>query len=244
MNACVEYSDPKGRALDWESKLVFEYFKGRERGKFVDVGANHPKNHSQTWFLEQQGWSGILVEPHPKLCQLLREQRPRSTVADVAVCAPGDTGHVDFYLAQRGSHSAIKPEPGTPLTGEVIKIVAKTLDSVLEELHAGEIDFLSLDIEGMELDALRGFNLAYWQPKLILIEDFFLNHQKHRYLKQRGYKLIRRTGYNNWYVPQSIPGTLFSESTPREIFRLARKFWFSPFHENLRLWRKTAKSKK
>jgi hypothetical protein len=110
----------------------------------------------------------------------------------------------------------------------------KTLDRVLEEAHASEIDFISLDVEGMELDVLRGFDLARWQPSLLLIEDFFVDHEKHRYLKCFGYKLIRRTGYNNWYVPRKTAASLLSVSTPRELFRLARKFWLNPPYETVR----------
>ena len=223
------------RPEHWESKLVWEYFRKRNHGFFVEVGANEPKSDSLTYFLEQQGWNGILIEPNPNLCRALREQRPRSQVFETAVCAPADVGEADLHLSPGGGgHSAIRPEPGVELGGGCIRVAMKTLDQVLEEGHANEIDFISLDVEGMEIDVLRGFDLGRWKPGLILIEDFFDNHEKHRCLKSLGYKLIRRTGYNNWYVSRNTAAALLSASTPRELFRLARKFWLNPPYATVR----------
>ena len=83
----------------------------------------------------------------------------------------------------------------------------RTLDSVLEESGLQRIDFLSLDVEEMELDVLAGFDLTKWKPKLILIEDFLYDGCKRTYLRRRGYKLVRRTGYNNWHVPRESAAT-------------------------------------
>ena len=49
-------------ALDHETLLVRAFF-GDIKGYFVEVGANEPRKRSQTWVLEQSGWTGVLVEP-------------------------------------------------------------------------------------------------------------------------------------------------------------------------------------
>lgn len=218
----------------YESRLVFEYFMRRQTGVFVEVGANHPRTWSQTCFLEQRGWRGVLVEPNAKLCVDLRQQRPKSLVFEMAVGSPFDGGEADLHLGFSDGHSAIKPQPGAALTGETIKVALRTLDGVLEQAGVGKVDFVSIDVEGMELGVLRGFDLGRWQPKLVVIEDTFVNHHKPRYLKSRQYRLIRRTGYNNWYVPRETPVSLFSASTPRELLRLIRKFWLNPAYETVR----------
>ena len=51
-----------------ENALKEEFF-GARTGYFVDVGANDPKDMSQTWHLERLGWRGVLVEPQPALAQ-------------------------------------------------------------------------------------------------------------------------------------------------------------------------------
>lgn len=78
----------------------------------------------------------------------------------------------------------------------------RTLDAILIEAQAvPPVDFVSIDVEGHELDVLDGFDLARWSPRLILIEDLLLHLRLHRCLTRRGYRWLRRTGINNWYVP-------------------------------------------
>ncbi len=206
---------------------MWNYFGQAREGFFVDVGANHPFVENQTWFLEQQGWRGILIEPHPDMAALLRDQRPRSKTLQVVVVGPAQVGSVDFHLAAGPAHSAVNPAFDVVLSGRSMHLPSRTLDSVLAEAELPQVDFLSLDVEGMELDALDGFDLQKWQPRLLLIEDFFYDHRKHAYLCQRGYKLVKRTGYNNWYVPRSARASVFSLNSFGELFSLFRKMWFS-----------------
>jgi methyltransferase FkbM-like protein len=82
----------------------------------------------------------------------------------------------------------------------------RTLDDILEEAKApAPIDLLSIDVENHEIEVLSGLTLTRWQPRLILIEDLALNLKLHRLLTSRGYKWVRRTGLNGWYVPVNSP---------------------------------------
>ena len=222
-------------STDWrESRLVWEYFKRQNKGVFVDVGANHPTEKNQTWFLECQGWSGLLIEPNPELCELLRAGRPRSRTFQTAICGPGEEGEAELHLAVAHNKSSLRPEWDHALTGKRIRVTTRTLNSVLAEAGLSRIDFLSIDVEGLELDTLRGLDLGRHQPGLILLEDHFYSYQKHFYLRCHGYKLVRRTGYNNWYVPQSAPVSVFSMSSFFELLRLGKKMWLNTPFNNLR----------
>jgi hypothetical protein len=78
---------------------------------------------------------------------------------------------------------------------------------------------------------LRGLDLGRYEPQLILIEEHFYGLEKHFYLRRHGYKLVRRSGYNNWYVPRSAPVSVFSMSSLPELLRLGRKMWLNtPFN--------------
>ena len=79
----------------------------------------------------------------------------------------------------------------------------RTLDDILIEARApAGFDFLSVDVEGHELEVLSGFDFARWRPRLILLEDHVGNLEKHRFLQAAGYRLIRRFENNGWYVPR------------------------------------------
>jgi len=188
---------------DNEPELVREFFGGRANGFFVEVGANDPYHGSQTWHLEQSGWTGILVEPQPDLAEKLRASR-KARVFAVACSSPDRAGSV-MRLYVSGAFSSF--DPNLAVTGVrpegAIDVPVRTLDQLLEEVDAQRpIDFMSVDVEGHEIEVLRGFDFARWRPRLILLEDHVTSLAKHRFLTAAGYRLIRRTGLNGWYVPR------------------------------------------
>jgi FkbM family methyltransferase len=190
-----------------EEQLVREFFGGDTKGYFVEVGANHPTDGSQTWHLEQSGWTGVLVEPQPELAAFLVSAR-KAKVFATACTSPENAGqsaplHVD------GARSGLDRDRMAPgaRTDYVIVVPTRTLDSVLEEADAPvPIDLLSVDVEGHEIEVLRGFNFGHWQPLLILVEDHVGSLRTHRFLKRSGYRLIRRIGNNGWYVSGDVQG--------------------------------------
>jgi FkbM family methyltransferase len=186
---------------DAEDRLKAEFFGGH-RGFFVDVGANDPQNGSQSYALERAGWTGILIEPQPDLAARLGQAR-QARVFAAACSSPRNAGKtMPLHLA--GKLSSLDSQfvtPGTRGQGTV-EVPIRTLDDMLVEAAApSPIDFLSIDIEGHEVEAFAGFDFARWRPRLILMEDHVTSLAKHRLLRGAGYRLIRRTGLNGWYVP-------------------------------------------
>ncbi len=214
-----------------EKELVWKYFGRKRDGVFVEVGANDPVAGSQTWLLEQNGWQGAVVEPQASLCEKLRPARPRSRVFQVACSCPGSEGEADLVLTEYDGNATLKPQRdshGINYVGaERVRIT--TLDSVLQAADISHVDFLSLDVEGHEIEVMRGFNFEKYKPSLILIEDGVRDLAKHRFLKRRGYKLVKRTTLNNWYVPKEHP---FKMSSWREQLELVRKMYLGlPFRK-------------
>lgn len=184
-----------------ETELVRSFFPDTAPGYFVDVGANEPHKDSQSWPLEQAGWRGILVEPQPNLAEALRAARTAQVFA-VACSSPQNAGGT-MVLNVAGPYSSLESTlaAGARRQG-TIAVPVRTLDSILLEANAPTpIDFLSVDVEGHEIEVLSGFDFARWRPRLVLLEDHVGNLCKHRYMCAAGYRLVRRTGLNAWYVP-------------------------------------------
>jgi len=211
---------------DHEARLIAAFF-GERKGYFVEVGANEPRARSQTFHLEQAGWSGVLIEPQPELAAQLRAER-RAKVFAVACSSPDNAGrtlamHVAGPLS---SLNRVRMAPGAK-PERIIDVPARTLDSVLEEAGApAGFDFLSIDVEGHELEVLRGFAVARWRPRLILLEDHVGDLSKHRYLKSAGCRIVRRYENNGWYVPRESTVT----TRPADRWEIARKYYLAlPF---------------
>src|SRR2546428_234692 len=91
------------------------------------------------------------------------------------------------------------------------------------------VDFISIDVEGHELDVLRGLTLHRHRPNLLLIEDPVRNLDKHRYLRAHGYRLVKRTALNNWYIPEAAPFTMATLGERLELFR--KMYLATPFRQ-------------
>ena len=213
----------------WNEDIdVWEYFGRANNGVFMEAGANHPTNLSQTYFLETQGWHGVLVEPVPECCELLREQRANSKIFQNALGAPDQRGPLLIRIPDGVTELAQAVEAGEKpgANDRVIKTTIVTIDDVLRDAGVARLDFLSLDTEGMELAAMRGLDFTKYQPRFILIEDRMESLAKHRFLNSKGYKIVNRRGSNNWYVPVGAP----FEVTLKTRARLFRKLYLSiPF---------------
>jgi len=131
-------------------------FLGAEPGYFVEVGANDPELYSQTYEMEQRGWRGLLVEPIPEFCDRLRAERPGSVVAETACASPERVGTATFHVAPDGLMSTLDPEALQHGVETVeITVNVTTLDAVLDEHADAPIDFVSIDVEGSQLDVAR-----------------------------------------------------------------------------------------
>jgi FkbM family methyltransferase len=197
-----------------ESDVVGLFFKDQEAGYFVEVGANDPVRSSQTWHLEQRGWSGVLIEPIPELCEKLREKRPRSQVVQAACGPPEHSGMADLFVSPGLARSTLKKDMAKRAKGEdrVEKVKVVTLDEVLDSAKLPQLDFISIDVEGLQYDVLRGFALSVHQPRLLVVEDHLTDLKTHCWLKKNGYRLVKRIVRNNWYIPKdhefNFPSTL------------------------------------
>lgn len=151
-------------------------------GFFVELGANDGLDQSNTYYLERWlGWRGILIEPLPDLYKRAACQRPKARVFQCA-CVPFDYSETHATMRYANLMSVVKGSWKDPeleaqhvATGSLtepyeIQVPARTLTSILEECRAPHIDFLSLDVEGSEVNVLRGLDFARYAPAYILVE--------------------------------------------------------------------------
>lgn len=171
-----------------------------ERGTFVEVGAADGIRHSNTyWLAKARGWKGLLIEPDPRSARYLAAHRPESLVEAVAV---GSTqGEVSFGLMNEPTLSGIRRQDCPRATVPLF-----TLARLLEENHIGQVDVLSIDTEGTELEVWASLDLSRWTPRLVIIEWHTVGLPDHRQeiidrLTADGYRLRAELGGNLLFVP-------------------------------------------
>lgn len=184
---------------------------GRTPGVFFEVGANDGLLQSNTAYLERySGWRGILVEPLPMQFLKCITNRPRSTVINAALVSSdfaADTVELAYAnlmstvndprrnLLSVEAHVAAGNQFLTaeekPLSGHRFTVPALTVSAVLDKTGHAQVDFFSLDVEGYELEVLKGIDYSRHRPRYFLIEardkqgiDRFMAMQGYRYVAQ------------------------------------------------------------
>ena len=199
-------------SINYEDVLLRRFFRDRPVGFYVDVGAAHPIDDSDTYALHRSGWSGINIEPNPTFFRALQAERPDDCNLDVAL---SDTeGALDwFQVGETGLSTCDAAEADRAAAkGYAITrhgVTAMTLAGVLARERPARIDLLKVDVEGFEDRVLAGNDWELWRPSLIVVEATFPESSERRpdtltaYLEPRGYRRAHFDGLNDWFVETS-----------------------------------------
>jgi FkbM family methyltransferase len=184
--------------------------------KYLDIGANHPIILNNTYALYKRGARGVLVEANPSLCKNLFEVRPNDQILNKAIYTKDDET-IAFYVSNYDGLSSVDAAKIRELSAidSSIKIIAKievttiTITSLVNQFFNGQSPtVVSIDIEGLEMELLRGFDFNQYRPKIIVVEmiDFGSSFAKESnqeirdFMKANQYFEYAFTGINSIFV--------------------------------------------
>jgi FkbM family methyltransferase len=175
----------------YEELIIRDFFGGKKEGVFVDVGCYLPRELSTTYYLEDQlGWTGIGIDAQRKFATGWKKDRPRSTFVATAI---SDTDGETLTLFIAGTTASLEKWAMEIFTKDLEEIQVKTitLDTLLDMHVIDKVDFLSIDIDGAEISALKGFDIQRFKPDLCGIEAAKPELVK-EYFAANGYELIEK----------------------------------------------------
>lgn len=190
----------------FQQDLWVAYTTGRCKKNcfYVDVGSADGEDISNTKLLDVQGWKGICIDPFPtnmkkRTCKLCQQPVSSKSGARVKFRAAGYLGSIESDSAKFRTDAGQAP---------LVDLVTVTLDEVLEKAGAPRwIDYMNIDIEGGEYDALLGLSLDRYEVGVFTIEHNYQTEKREKIstlLEARGYVRIRSWEVDDWYVHRSL----------------------------------------
>ncbi|MFN0140714.1 MAG: FkbM family methyltransferase [Pyrinomonadaceae bacterium] len=175
---------------------------------YLDIGANKPKFMNNTYLFYERGFRGVLVEPNSSLCEELREERPGDVVLNVGVGIDEHISEADFYMFSEDidglntfSHEVAEHWENVGMDGEkymidrVVKVPLMNVNDIISNYFTDCPDFVSIDVEGLDLQVLETFDFAKYQPAIFCVETLAYNTDGSTYKIQPIFELLEDKGY-------------------------------------------------
>ena len=199
-----------------EEPIIRHFFRDRPNGFYVDIGCYLPRKSSTTYYLEKRlHWRGIGVDAQKTLAKAWEKHRPHSKFFAYAITdQSGET--ITFHVSGGlSSIDGLAIETWEGITGrdfnaKKITVPTITMNDLLDREGVKKIDFLSIDINGGEPDAMAGFDIQRFRPELVHIEAAPRNRKVlSEYFERNGYRRIdeyMKYDLVNWYfTPKDRP---------------------------------------
>ena len=197
-----------------EDMILSRFFENKENGFYVDVGAHHPQRFSNTYLFYLRGWRGINIDAMPGSMKSFNKIR----VGDINLEFPISDCHqtLTYYEfnepALNGFCSDISMKRNGLGNYRIIserKLKTYTLSEILDKYlpNGQKIDFITVDVEGLDLQVLKSNDWHNYRPHLVLVED--LNRlsisQMHKseiasFMKKQDYQLYSKAIHTLFFL--------------------------------------------
>jgi FkbM family methyltransferase len=183
--------------MEGEDLIVYDKLKNIDNGFYVDAGCYHPLHINNTFLLYKKGWRGINIDLSDYTIDLFNYIRPNDLNINSGIA--NYDGKIKFYFQKKLSQlTSVKKEIALKrMQGKIREkeIDARKLDTIINntKFKNKKIDFLNIDIEGNDYEALQSLNFSIYRPKMICIEideNNILNSNIYKYLLDLNYLKI------------------------------------------------------
>jgi FkbM family methyltransferase len=187
-----------------EDQIIWNLLKNYnlQNSMYVDVGANHPSDISNTYLLYRNGLRGIVIEPNEELCRLFYKYRPNDICLKIG-CSDS-SAVLPFHISKTPVISSFKLKPETNSLQSVYVPVMK-LDDALSAFQADFYSLVSIDVEGLNFEVLKGSVETLKKTLLLCIE--FDNDEEMKKIKDfvpLNFKEVQRIGCNILYLNNEL----------------------------------------
>jgi FkbM family methyltransferase len=186
---------------------------------YLEIGTNEPVIHNNTYLFYNRGCRGVCVEPDPEMFQKIKRKRPGDKVLNIGI-GPASEASASFYLFPRkvngwstfSEKEAQIREAESGIKPKVISIPIRNINDIIAENFNSFPNYISLDVEGMDLDILRSLDWQRFQPEVICVEtiSFSITNTEEKlndiidFMHSKGYFTYADTHVNTIFCKQGL----------------------------------------
>jgi FkbM family methyltransferase len=199
---------------------------GIKKPTYLDIGANEPRYISNTYYFYLRGSRGVLIEPNPFLYKKLKAMRSRDTVLNTGIGFT-EVAEADFYVfpnyanglstfsekeAKHWEEVGMKGLGKIPVE-KVIKMPLTPVNGILEKYFKDKApNFISLDVEGLDLEILKSMDFIRFKPEVICVETMGYDDQQQsfklkdipEFILTKGYEVYADTRVNTIFCRKDL----------------------------------------
>ena len=198
-------------------KFILEYQLGLKNVYYLDIGAYHPFYLSNTAIFDQNGCSGVCIEPNPILSKVIQEAREKCKVFNVGVGQ--ENIESDFYVISPNTLSTFSKSDADKYAlfphvkvEKVIKIPIVSVNDIISNYCECVPNFVSIDVEGLDLCILHSLDFEKYRPEVFCVETLEYTTDKNplkntdiiNFMISNGYFVYADTFINTIFVESSI----------------------------------------
>ncbi len=200
-----------------EDMILKRLFENKQAGFYVDIGAHHPKRFSNTYYFYQKGWRGINIDAMPGSMKAFQKNRPKDINIEKPVSNKKQI--LTYYAFNEPALNGFSKELSEQRNRQenyyitfTKDIETATLEEILDQFLPQKqiIDFLSIDVEGLDLMVLTSNNFEKYKPKVILIEILesslsdIENNEIAKFLKQYEYSIYAKAVNTVFFIDKNF----------------------------------------
>lgn len=189
---------------DGEDVVLYSFYEANPeyKGFYVDIGALHPFRFSNTQLFYEKGWRGINIDATPGSMKEFEKYRPEDINIEIGIS--NEAKDLIFYSFKEPALNSFNKEiskerisKGWELDKEII-VKTQSINDVLAKYISSNktIDFLTIDVEGLDFEILQSLDWMKYAPKFLLVEELnYVNKDIIGYEKSDMYQFLNSMGY-------------------------------------------------
>ncbi|MEO6316426.1 MAG: FkbM family methyltransferase [Chitinophagaceae bacterium] len=182
---------------------------------YLEIGTNQPLVCNNTYSLYLRGGYGVCIEPDKNMIKLIKRKRPGDIVLNIGIGLT-ESPAATFYLfpskvngwSTFSEEEALIRKNATGIGYNTVEVPLKPVNTVIAEYFSPYPNFISLDVEGLDLDILKSIDFEKYQPEVICAETVtfgYLDNNEEKinsiseFIHSKGYVTYADTHINTIY---------------------------------------------